>query len=184
MQNPVIFLIGLHGVGKSTIGKILAAKQGFKHISIGDIGRLLHKTKIPAGYGLRFLRLLGKHERGERMAPELIHELMEEIKAVAHLRGVVVDGFPAEPMHVLSLPTGSTVVHLTCPEQERVQRLAHRSECTARKWHCGIESRRDEQVEAVFSVAQESRALRTQTIANEGDPEIIARQVLAASSPL
>ena len=184
MQNPVIFLIGLHGVGKSTIGKILAAKQGFKHISIGDLGRLLRKNKIPKGYSLRFLRLLAKHERGERMAPELIHGLMEEIKAVVHLRGVVVDGFPAEPMHVLSLPTGSTVVHLTCPEQERVQRLAHRSECTARKWHCGIESRRDEQVEAVFSVAQESRILRTQVIASEGDPQAIAGQVLAASFPI
>lgn len=180
MRNPVIFLIGLHGVGKSTIGKILAA-QGFKHISIGDLCRLLHKRKIPTGYGLRFLRLLAKHERGERMSPELVDALIEEIKAVQHLRGVVIDGFPSEPLHVLSLPTGSTVVHLTCTEHEREQRLAHRSDCTARKWNCKIESRRDQQVQAVFSVARESQILRTAEIANEGDPEFIAGQVLAAS---
>ena len=39
----------------------------------------------------------------------------------------------------------------------------------------------DPQVEAVFSVAQESQILRTQVIANEGDPQAIAGKVLAAS---
>ncbi|MDD2222841.1 MAG: AAA family ATPase [Pseudomonas sp.] len=184
MRNPVIFLIGLHGVGKSTIGKILATEQGFKHISLGDLCRLLHKKKIPTGYGLRFLRLLAKHERGQMMTPELVNALMDEIRGVVHLRGVVVDGFPAEPLHVLSLPTGSTVVHLTCTEHEREQRLAHRSQITVRKWNCRIESRRDEQVQAVFSVAQESGILRTAEIANGGDPEVIAGRVLAASFSL
>lgn len=184
MQHPVIFLIGLHGVGKSTIGKILATEQGFKHISLGDLSRLLHKKKIPAGYQLRFLRMLGKHDRGgERMAPALVNALMEEIQAVRHLRGIVIDGFPSEPLHVLSLPTGSTVVHLTCSEQERMERLEHRSECTVRKWDSNIESRRDQQVQAVFSLAQESGILRTQVIASESDPQAIAGKVLAASSP-
>lgn len=182
MQNPIIYLIGLHGVGKSTIGRILGT-QGFKHISLGDLSRLVRKRKIPTGYHLHFLALLAKHEQGQRMSPALIDALMAEIDGARH-RGVVVDGFPAEPYHVLSLPKNSTVVHLTCPEPERLIRLNGRSESTARKWDSSMESRRDEQVQAVFSVAQESRAVLTQTIVNEGDPEIIAGQVLAASFPL
>ena len=177
-QHPLIFLIGLHGVGKSTIGKHLAAEHKYRHLSIGDIGRLVRKRKMPAGYSARFLLLLAGHEPGERMSPRLVEALHAEIARQNAFGPLVVDGFPAEPYHVMDLPTGSTVIRLSCDEDERMKRLTHRSETTARKWnHETIDSRRDRQIEAVFEVAMERKEIHVAEIQANPSPAEIATKI-------
>ncbi|MCW5260910.1 hypothetical protein D5045_12145 [Verminephrobacter eiseniae] len=182
MAHCLIFLIGLHGVGKSTIGQALVP-HGYRHISLGDLGRLLRRRRIPDGFTLRFLRLLAAHEPGERMSAKLVDALHGEIgQHNAHVP-LVVDGFPAEPYQVMGLPAGCTLIHLTCPAPERMQRLAARSETTRRKWGAdAAESRRDRQLGAVIEAAQERTDMRTLEIPNLGLPQQVAATIAALAT--
>lgn len=174
--HPLVFLIGLHGVGKSTVGKQLASEHKYRHMSIGNLGRLVRKRKMPSGYSTRFLLLLARHEPGERMSPKLVESLHAEIARQNAFGPLVVDGFPAEPYHVMELPTGSVVIRLSCDEEERKKRLTHRSETTARKWDELIDSRRDRQMDAVFEVATERKEIQVAHVqTNESPTEIAAK---------
>jgi len=178
-KYPLLFLIGLHGVGKSTLGRNLAAYHGYRHISLGDLGRLLRSRRIPRDYSTRFLRLLAAHEPGERMAPDLIAALQTEIERHNALGPLVVDGFPTEPYHIMGLPAGCTVIHLHCDDQERARRLSHRSETTKRKWSDSMESRRDRQLQAVFDVAIERSDIAAAVVSAHPEPEAIAADIAA-----
>lgn len=177
-KNPLVFLIGLHGVGKTTVGQAMM-KRGFHHISLGDLGRMLRKHKLPKGYSLRFLRLLAGHTPGERLSEELVGALFHEINDKNRLYPVVVDGFPAEPYHVISLQPGSHLVELTCHEEERVRRLSQRSIETQRQWLPNIVSRRDNQLRAVMEVSMERDEIFSHTIpCGECSAEIVALAII------
>lgn len=180
MKHPLVFLIGMHGVGKSTVGSMLTG-HGFRHISLGDLGRLVRHKRVPRGYSLRFLRRLAAHIPGERMSAVLIETLLAEIGQINRHGPVVVDGYPAEPDQVLGLPAGSTVIHLVCSDSERVARLTQRSEQSKRKWTPGRESSRDRVLAAVARIAHDNERLNTHVIASEGDPVQVANKVMAAS---
>ena len=180
MKHPIVFLVGLHGVGKSTVGKALTA-HGFRHMSLGDLGRLVRHRRVPRGYSLRFLRHLAAHTPGERMSPVLIEALLAEIVQINQHGPLVVDGYPAEPYQVLGLPDGSAVVHLVCSESERIARLTRRSEHSNRKWKPGCESNRDRALAAVASVAMDDQRLHVHVIDNDGDPVQVAQKIRAAS---
>src|SRR6218665_1153469 len=197
MAHCLIFLIGLHGVGKSTIGQALVP-HGYRHISLGDLGRLLRRRRIPDGFTLRFLRLVAAHEPGERMSAKLVDALHSEISYHNEHVPLVVDGkigknnvnvplgvngFPAEPCQVMGLPAGCTLIHLACPAPERMQRLAARSETTSRKWGAdAAESRRDRQLGAVIEAAQERTDMRTLEIPNLGLPQQVAAAIAALAT--
>lgn len=163
---PVIFLVGLHGVGKTTVGKALVAR-GFRHISLGDLSRMLRRKQIPAGYPLRFLRMLAAHEPGERMASQLVVQLLEVIAEHSKHAPLVVDGFPAEPYQVLDIPLKSHIIELTCAEKTRTDRLENRSLETPRKWNPDMDSRRDRQLKALLNVALEREGLFVSSLENE-----------------
>lgn len=165
-QHPLVFLVGLHGVGKTTIGKALVAR-GFRHISLGDLSRMLRRKQIPAGYPLRFLRILAAHEPGERMTSQLVTQLLEVIKEHNKHAALVIDGFPAEPYQVLDIPLKSHIVELTCVDSTRFDRLENRSLETPRKWNPDMDSRRDRQLNALLSVALEREGLFVSSLENE-----------------
>ncbi len=177
MNHPLVFLIGLHGTGKSTVGRRLATEYGFHHLSLGDLGRLLRRRKIPSGYSLRFLRKLAAHEPGQRMARDFVESLHAEITVLAQHRPIVVDGFPAEPYHVAELPCSCTVVYLSCPEDIRLQRLAERGESTPRRWTPGGVSSRDQQVGLVVEAAMQRTDVCVHQISTLSEPSAIASQI-------
>lgn len=176
-HHPLVFLIGLHGVGKTTIGRALATEHQYLHVSLGNLGRLLRRRRIPKGYSLRFLRLLAAHEPGERMSSALIQALHSDVNTHNTQAPLVVDGFPAEPYHVTGLPAGCTVVHLTCPDDVRATRLIDREEETNRKWVEGAISDRDRQVAAVAQAAVLRQEIKTRCISTLGSPSEIASDI-------
>lgn len=132
--QPCIFLLGLHGAGKTTLGRYMEANHGWRHLSLGDLGRLARSRKLPREYSVRFMGHLASHPPGERLGRALIESMLSEINQHRQSRVMTIDGFPAEPYHMDLLPEGSRVVNLILPEEVRQSRLDQRSQNTARKW--------------------------------------------------
>lgn len=113
------------------------------------------------------------------MAPDLIDALHSEIASFNQTRPLVVDGFPAEPYHVAGLPADSTVIHLTCHDDVRMQRLIERGEKTVRRWTQGETSRRDQQLGMVVDAAMKCSDIRTLCVSSENEPNAIADHIAA-----
>lgn len=132
--HPCIFLIGLHGVGKTTLGRHLHQHHGWMHISLGDLGRLARSRRLPREHSTRFMGHLAAQLPGDRLSQPLIESLLGEIERHRQAGPVSVDGFPAEPFHMGLLPPGSLVFHLEVPDAQREERLLNRGEHTVRQW--------------------------------------------------
>lgn len=132
--NPCFFLLGLHGAGKTTLGRYLQDKHGWQHISLGDLGRLARSRRLPREFSVRLMGALGAQIPGARLSTKLVDALLDDIQRIRMVRPVSVDGFPCEPYHLSRLPLGSRVVHLHVAEELRLARLEHRSSTTVRQW--------------------------------------------------
>ncbi|MBS3912800.1 MAG: AAA family ATPase [Hydrogenophaga sp.] len=150
-MNPCVFLLGLHGVGKTTVGRKLQSEHNWMHISLGDLGRLARARRLPREHSVRFMGYLASQQPGERLNRSLIDSLLLEVENHRSHRLVSVDGFPAEPYHVGLLPPNSLLVHLTAPESTRTERLTKRGEATVRQWsNKSAGSQRDRDLPAIL----------------------------------
>ncbi|MCO4087455.1 MAG: AAA family ATPase [Limnohabitans sp.] len=174
-KHPVLFFIGPHGSGKTTAGRSLEAHHGFKHMSLGDLGRLARQRKTAGDFSLRLMCLLVAQKPNQPLGHHLVDALLRSIHDMRQRQPISVDGFPAEPDHLKLLPAGSTVINFDVPDDVREARLTNRSEHGPRKWVQGGQSLRDASLPALLSEG----AGEIQTIDAKVDPQAVIRQLLA-----
>jgi adenylate kinase family enzyme len=140
-SRVIIALIGPHGAGKSTLGKIYES-NGYTHINVGFLARMARRKLFPAGVPLRLLFELRKHQPGTILGDAIVIELMQWI---ARLDKVVIDGFPSHSRHLelIDAPENWSIKYLFCPRVIRESRLVARSLSSNRKWTPGLPSERD-----------------------------------------
>lgn len=87
--------------------------------------------------------------------PEItIQAIIGEVLRHANDRPVVCDGFPVIPEHMCRIPKGSSVIEITCDNDQREARLKERELQTLRKWTPGITSLRDSQLPSLQHAAE------------------------------
>lgn len=154
MEHPCVFLLGLHGCGKSSIGRALQNEHGWQHLSIGDLARLARKRRLPQSVPIRLMVMLAGHQVGHPFRHELVLALLSHIKELRSRSPVVIDGFPVEASQVRLCPRPFTAIHVTLDDESRVARLQARAQETKRAWTPGLPSARDEALPSVLSELQ------------------------------
>lgn len=149
--HQLIFFVGLHGSGKTTLGRRLQAEHGWKHFSVGDFARKARKHARFEDVPLSLMIELARQEPNARMGQRLVELLVAFLLEWNRTTHVVCDGFPSEPMHLQHLPAYARMVHVTCMNRE--QRLVTRSETTPRLWTPGALSLRDRMLPHVIQAA-------------------------------
>ncbi|WP_454906758.1 AAA family ATPase [Variovorax gossypii] len=142
-RHPVLFLVGLHGSGKTTLGRLLRDRHGWRQLSVGDLGRLARRNKLPQGVSLRLMLTLAQATPGKHIDDAAVALLLAQIDAWRRDTPVAVDGFPSLPAHLSRTPDRAGVVHVECARAICEPRLMLRSEQTQRKWTPGLASARD-----------------------------------------
>lgn len=117
----MIVFFGPAGAGKSVQGQILAARQGWRWLSAGQ---LLRDTRDP--------EILGALQTGKLLPAEKVDSIMgDALKRAANINQVILDGFPrmleqakwlieSQPTHGRSI---GLVVVLEVPRSELLKRL-------------------------------------------------------------
>lgn len=117
----MIVFFGPAGAGKSVQGQILAARNGWRWLSAGQ---LLRDTRDP--------ELFAQMQTGGLVAPEKVNELMgEAISRASNISRVILDGFPREMAQAKWLVESKShhgrdidlVIVLEVPKSELLQRL-------------------------------------------------------------
>ena len=110
----ILTISGLHGTGKSTIGKLLAETLGLKYYSTGqafrDLAQEMNMTLE------EFTEYVEKH-------PEIDKKLDQRVIQVAKEGGILVD---SQLSGFLLNNIADLKIHLTCPLETRVKRMAER----------------------------------------------------------
>ena len=123
----IITISGLHGTGKSTVGKILSERLGVKYYSTGQAFRDLAQEK---NMSLKqFTDYVENH-------PEIDLELDEKIIHIAQQGDVVID---SQLSGYLLREVADFKILLTCPVEVRIKRMADRD-------HSSIEEKINETV--------------------------------------
>lgn len=164
---PVIFLVGRHGSGKSTLGKALR-QEGYKHVSVGALRRLAKHAAIPADVPYNLMRLLKRSMPGEPLSPEICVALLS---FASGFEKCVIDGFPASVEHVGMCPPQAIIGYVWTPAKQREERLNARAQATVRQWTPGRPSAREEQLASVVRHAR--RVRRVEYIANVASQETV-----------
>lgn len=98
----MIIFFGPAGAGKSVQGQMLAARNGWRWISAGQLLRDTHDIEI-----------LKQMQTGQLVTPSMVSDLMvKALKRAKHIDRVILDGFPRE------LSQAKTLIE-TQPEHER-----------------------------------------------------------------
>jgi len=120
----MIIFFGPAGAGKSVQGQILAARQGWRWLSAGQLLRDTHDSE-----------LLAHMQKGELVPPQRVNDIMSEaIKRAENIDQIILDGFPrqlsqatwlveSQPEHGRAV--GLAIV-LEVPREELLRRLAVR----------------------------------------------------------
>ncbi len=117
----MIVFFGPAGAGKSVQGQMLAARNGWRWLSAGQ---MLRDT--------RDIELLKQMQTGKLVDPEKVNELMgEAIKRATNIDRVILDGFPRQMSQAKWLIENKThhgrdiqlVVVLEVPKSELLKRL-------------------------------------------------------------
>ena len=110
----IITISGLHGTGKSTVGKILSERLGLKYYSTGQAFRDLAQEK---NMSLKqFTDYVESH-------PEIDLELDDKILDIAKQGDVVID---SQLSGYLLRDLADTKILLICPIEVRINRMADR----------------------------------------------------------
>jgi predicted cytidylate kinase len=114
----ILTISGLHGTGKSAVGKLLANALHIKYYSTGSAYRDFAKSMNMS------LENFTKHVENN---PEIDIKLDERIKEIAKADNILIDsqlsGFILESI-------ADFKIHLTCPLEIRVERIAKRDNLT------------------------------------------------------
>lgn len=117
----MIVFFGPAGAGKSVQGQMLAARQGWRWLSAGQLLRDTHD-----------IELIKEMQTGALVTPEKVNELMgEALTRATNIDRVILDGFPrqlrqaqwlieSQPQHQRSI---KLVVVLEVPRSELLKRL-------------------------------------------------------------
>lgn len=117
----MIIFFGPAGAGKSVQGQLLAARNGWRWLSAGQLLRDTHDLEV-----------LKQMQTGQLVDPEKVSQLMvEALKRAKHIDQVILDGFPrklsqaqrlieTQPEHERSI---ALVVVLEVPRSELLKRL-------------------------------------------------------------
>ena len=170
MANQVVWIVGLHGSGKSTCGRILTEiVPGWRHVSIGDLSRLIRIGQYPSDLPIRLITTLKRTKPGGTLPPAAAREVVSFVeKSRVNVIGISVDGFPSHPDHLNLLPIDSIVLHVQCNSADRDKRLTKRAETSPRKWTPGIVTDRDALVDSTVQAAK-SFGLKVLALNNDGD---------------
>jgi len=84
-----ILLFGPPGAGKGTQSALLVEKNGFVHISTGDILRAAIKNKTPLGLEAKVVI-----DKGELVSDEIVVGLVDEAISGLADKSIILDGFP------------------------------------------------------------------------------------------
>lgn len=134
----MVFLIGRHGSGKSTIGDALAF-QGYMHLSLGLLRRIARSGAYPSDIPAVLVTAIGRAPVG----PLPMSAAVRLIKFAQTLDKVVIDGFPSTPEHLSIIPETAIYGYVWTGAVERDRRLNHRAEVTPRQWVPGRASARE-----------------------------------------
>jgi len=110
----IVTISGLHGTGKSTVGKILSEKLGLKYYSTGQAFRDLAQEKDMSLK--QFTRYVENH-------PEIDLELDDKIIDVASKGDVIID---SQLSGFLLRDLADFKILFTCPIEIRIKRMADR----------------------------------------------------------
>lgn len=120
----MIVFFGPAGAGKSVQGQMLAARQGWRWLSSGQLLRDAHD-----------IELIKEMQTGQLVTPEKVNQLMKDaLTRAKHIDRVILDGYPRElsqakwlitsqPEHQRSI---GLVIVLEVPRSELLQRIAVR----------------------------------------------------------
>ncbi len=110
----IITISGLHGTGKSTIGKLIAEKLGIQYYSTGqafrDLAQEMNMTLE------EFTKYVEKN-------PKIDERLDEKIEKIAQKRNIIIDSQLSG--HILKTIADFKII-LLCPLEIRVKRMAER----------------------------------------------------------
>jgi len=112
----IIAISGLHGTGKSTIAKLLADKLGILYYSTGQAFRDLAKENNMS---------LEDYTRFVENHPDIDKELDNRVVKMAEKGSIIVDSQLSG--HLLK-SIANFKVHLTCPINVRIKRMASRDQ--------------------------------------------------------
>ncbi len=114
----IISISGLHGTGKSTVGKLVAKALGLNYYSTGQAFRDLAKER---GMSLQnFTRYVEDH-------PDIDKKLDEKIIKIAEKDNILIDSQLSG--HILR-NVADFKIHLTCSLETRVRRIAERDQAS------------------------------------------------------
>lgn len=130
----VIIMLGAPGTGKGTVAALLQDKLGIKHISTGDIFRKNIKEGTELGI------IAEKYISQGKLVPDdiTIELIKDRLNQQDTEKGVILDGYPrtvkqAEELDKILSKSGKkvdTVINLTTPDEEIIERIVNRRVCT------------------------------------------------------
>ncbi len=148
--------------------------HGWRHLSVGDLGRLGRRGKFPRDVSLRLMVSIANSKPGAALSDEIASLLLSQIDSWRREAPVIADGFPSAPSHIDKLPAMSGIVHLQCDLALREPRLMLRGEKTARKWTPGLPSERDQRLDDLLIKGRTTP--RFMEVDNNGSVEMLAQR--------
>lgn len=114
----IITISGLHGTGKSVVGKIIASALGIKYYSTGQAFRDLAKEKNMS------IEHFTKHVENN---PKIDHQLDKKILEIAKKDDIIID---SQLSGFILKDIANYKILLKCPLETRVKRMAERDNTT------------------------------------------------------
>ena len=126
-----VIFFGPPGVGKGTQAMIVAERQGWAHISTGDMLRAAVKEGTPLG-----LKAKGYMDQGLLTPDDLVIDMfMERLQQLAPDQGFVLDGFPRTLVQAVALDDAlarqkkaiDIAINITAPDDILLERMLRRA---------------------------------------------------------
>jgi len=165
LRGVSLFLVGMMGAGKSTIGKLLATQLGYRFVDTDDLILAYAKESIPA--------IFAKY--GEAYFRELETKVLAEVSSHTRLVVATGGGIVMRDQNWSYLHHG-IVIWLDVPLEELWQRLSHSSQPRPLlQTPHPLETLRQ-----LLAERQPRYAQADITLSVVGEPKVVTQQILAA----